>query len=557
MKYLKHNKIIRNTISIVLAYLATLAFSYILKLGKNEGDLFSMLDYGYDWLTMVFFVLGSVTISRFVILENKRTIVFSFVGGMLLSLSSVWGAYALFVNDIFLSGEVFFLQLMLMIGLNFVMTPAVAEIFALLKKYEEWYDKKSESKVFNKKNNLIYFLIVWGIIFICYLPIFLAYWPGNFVFDASYQMNEVINNAYKTHHPLLHTWLMGTAYNIGLEMGNVSQGFQLYTLLQMLVLSSSFAYCILYLRKKGVPLLVRILSVLWFALFPMNSIFAISATKDVLFAAFFLYTMIFFCRYFFDKEKFRWHTYIPMILFAVLSAMFRNNAIYAIVVFGIIGLVVIKGIVEKGKVVLIILSVYLLTTLGNQLLIDGLNAYPGAKNRESLSVPLQGLARVASYRGDELYEYLYNEICMYIRAEDIKGYNPFLSDPIKNEANEELLETNKSNFFKLWCKVGIEFPDEYVESLVANTMGYWYLLPMKDYVSMKVSLYHTLIGTGEEIEKVCYCDWGKEMYNDLFYKGTYKYVPILGYSFRIAPYMWFIVFVALWSILRKDKKAIC
>ena len=92
------------------------------------------------------------------------------------------------------------------------------------------------------------------------MPVFLANWPGNFIYDAKYQLSEVVHNSYKTHHPLIHTWLMGTAYKLGVEWGNVSKGFQLYTLLQMLVLSSSFAYGLLYLRKRGMPRLFRVIS---------------------------------------------------------------------------------------------------------------------------------------------------------------------------------------------------------------------------------------------------------------------------------------------------------
>ena len=556
MKYLRENKILRNCMCIVLSYLSVVAFSYVLKLGKSDLELFSMLDYGYDWLTIFIFGFGIYLISKFILFTNKRIKIYAIVIGFFLSVFSVWGAYLLFVNDIFITVSQGILQFFLVLGLNLFIAPLITQLFVLLKRFGMWYERAQDNKNYTCRNNLVYFLIVWGSIFLCYMPIFLAFWPGNFIYDASYQLSEVVNNAYKTHHPLLHTWLMGKAYRIGLEFGNVSKGFQLYTLFQMLVLSSAFAYCILYLRKKGAPKLFRGISLIWFVLFPMNSIFSITATKDVFFAAFFLYTMIFFLRYFYDKEKFHWYTYVAMILFGALSALFRNNAIYAIVLFCVICFIVTKGWINKSKVVMILLSIYIITISSNQFLIEGLNAYPGAKNRESLSVPLQGLARVAAYRGDELYEYEYNEICMYIREQDIANYSPVNSDPIKNYANEELLETNKLNFLKLWAKIGMQYPDEYIESLVFNTMGYWYLFPMKDYVTMKVSLYHTLIGTEQEIEKESYCDWAEKIYLEIFSAKNYQYTPLLGYSFRIAPYIWFIFLVIFFSIIRKDKKAI-
>lgn len=556
MKYLQNNKILKYCVCIICSYLAVYAFSYILKLEKNESELFSMLEYGYSWLMVLIFAFGVYVIDKFIQIDNKKIQICSLLSGLFLSLVSVWGAYSLFLNNIFISGGKSVLQIFLIIGMTLIIGPSIGWIFTLMDKFGTWYQEKKEKVEYSKKNNLFYFLIVWIIIFVCYLPAFLAWWPGNFIYDAKYQLSEVVHNAYKTHHPLLHTWLMGKAYNIGIEWGSASKGFQLYTLLQMLILSSSFSYCVLYLRKKGTPKLIRVLAILWFALFPMNSIFSITATKDVLFAAFFLYTVIFLCRFFYDKEKFRWYTYFGLIIFGVMSTLFRNNAIYAIGVFGIIGIVVVKGWMEKGKVTLIFLAIYLLTTLSNQLLADGLNAYPGFKNRESLSVPLQGLARVACYRGDELYEYEYNEICMYIRAEDIPNYSPAIADPIKNNANEELLENNKINFLKLWLKIGMQYPDEYIESIVFNTMGFWYLFPMKDYTTMNLSIHHTLIGTEQEIEKVCYCDWAEKLYGDIFFGANYKYIPLLSESFRIAPYIWFMIFIFIWSVIKIDKKTI-
>ena len=555
MNRIKENRVLKNVVAFILSYLSVEAFAYIVRLGKSDSEIFSMLDYGTNILYVFVFGLGVFLISKYIVMEEKKIKIISFISGLILSILSVWGAYALFVNDIFISKKETIIQIFLVFGLNLIFTPIVAEVFLLMKKFDNWCESKKENKNYSRKNNIIYFLIVWVAIFLCYLPVFLANWPGNFIYDAKYQLSEVINNSYKTHHPLIHTWLMGTCYKLGVEWGSASKGFQIYTLLQMLVLSSSFSYCLLYLRKKGIPRLFRVISFLWFAIFPMHSIFSITATKDVLFAAFFLYSMIFFLRYFYDKEKFQWYTYVAMIVFNVLAALFRNNAIYALVVFCIIAIIMIKGLKEKGKIVILLSSIYIITTLCNTLMVNGLNAYPGAKNRESLSVPLQGLARVASYRGDELYEFEYNEIVMYIREQDISSYVPCNSDNIKNEANESLLETNKLNFIKLWLKIGSQYPDEYIESIVANTMGYWYLLPMKDYVTMNLSLYHSIIGAEHELEKVGYCSWAEKILNYYFYEGNYKYNPILSYSFRLAPYIWFMIFTLVWSLIKKDKKA--
>lgn len=166
----------------------------------------------------------------------------------------------------------------------------------------------------------------------------------------------------------------------------------------------------------------------------------------------------------------------------------------------------------------VILAVILLSHTINEVMIHCTDATEPDTYRETLSVPLQGLARVASYRRDELPQELYDEICIYIQEADIPNYNPYISDAVKNNANEVALKTNTLNFFKLWAKVGLRFPDEYVESFLTNTLGYYYPLASGVYISTEIALYHTLIGDGEEIEKRGLEGPIKDLYSHFFWK---------------------------------------
>ena len=361
-----------------------------------------------------------------------------------------------FVNDIFQSLQVTLLQFALVLGILTVTMPLSEEFMLLLDKLPAWYKRKTAEEKecffdrFLSKVKIPYFFFAWLFIFVAYLPVFLAWWPGNFVYDAAFQLNEVISGSYQTHHPLLHTLLMGWAYNLGKSWGDVSSGYQLYTLLQMLVLSSAFAYCSNYLYKKRIPRCFRIGVLLWFALFPLHAIFAISSTKDILFAAFFLYLTIFLIRLFYDKEHFKWYSYAGIISSGILCVLMRNNAIYAILAGGIVILLFAKSNWKTNvRTILLLLTIFIGSNAINSGLIAATNARDADSYKESLSVPLQCLARVASYHRSELDDSLYNEICMYIREEDIGFYNPYLADEVKYKANEDLLKENIFNFFKL------------------------------------------------------------------------------------------------------------
>ncbi len=550
----------------ICSYLCILSMNKISNLNGDPYVYWGGKYFGYNIWSIVLFGVCVWLFNRYILVQDKRLKVVAAVGGLLLSMSIVYGAYVHYVNDIFISTGETILQIGMVISLGVFTTSLMAQIFLWINCAGEWFGKKSEGKERKefafitkmkasfRKHPWKYFLFMWATILVCYLPVFLANWPGNFVFDAKYQLQNVNMNWYTTHHPLIHTLMMGIPYKIGTKLGNASLGYQFYTLAQMLVLSSSFAYTMLYLYKKEVKTSVLVICWVFFALFPMNAVFSISATKDVLCAAFFLYFMVFLFRYVADKQSFKAVSYAGMIVSGVLLALFRNNALYAVLVAGVAIAFMIKGWKEKGKLLLIFLAVLVLSKVAGLGLVVAVHAEDNDSYRETMCVPLQSLGRVASYRGDELDTAVYDEICQYIPSDMIAGYNPYNADGVKNNANERLLRDNTVNFLKLWIKVGLQYPDEYIENLVTNTMGYWYPLNQGHYVSADIAIYHTLIESGAEIEKVDLCPLVSPIYNWFFYHLKYRETPILGYLFRNAPYVWACIIFMLFAVYKKDKK---
>lgn len=557
--FLESHKWFRRVIVYICAYLSVLSLGKIMEI-SGDGQ------FGYKILSVLLFAFTAWMFNRFLLCKDCRLKIVSSLGGILLSVAIVYGAYAHFINDIFGSTGETFLQIGMVMSIGVLSSSALAELLVLLDKAGDKFlvsgldtsesQKKYGVKIkaFYKKHLWAVFISYWISIALCHLPIFLANWPGNFVFDAKYQLANVITGDHSTHHPLIHTLMMGKAYEFGRSIGNVSAGYQLYTIAQLLILTASFAYALFYMYKKGTRTSYIVLSWMFFALFPMNPLFAISATKDVLCAAFFLFFMVFLVRYLWDRDNMRVISYIGMVVTGVLLALFRNNALYAVLVSAVIIVIAMKGWKEKGKLVALFALILILAKIVNAGLISYTGAIESDTYRETMCVPLQCLGRVASYHGDELNDEIYQEICHYIPEEYIKAYNPYNADAVKNNANEELLKTNTFNFFKLWAKVGMQFPDEYFESIVTNTMGYWYPLNQGRYVSADIALYHTLIGIGDELEKQSYCPLVNQIYDPLFYKGEYYKMPLLGYFFRNAPYIWGTIIFVLFGLYKKDKR---
>lgn len=123
--------------------------------------------------------------------------------------------------------------------------------------------------------------------------VFLAYYPSVFAYDAEGQLYQVIAHDYSTHHPLLHTLFLGAFFKLGgLLPGSYSAGMAMHSVVQMLLMATVFGYTIAYLYRQGASVFLRNIMLLFYALFPTNSILALSTTKDVLFSALvLLYTL--------------------------------------------------------------------------------------------------------------------------------------------------------------------------------------------------------------------------------------------------------------------------
>ncbi|MBP5197788.1 MAG: hypothetical protein J6033_01920 [Lachnospiraceae bacterium] len=542
----EHKKTVLILFILILSYGSVAAAGHLSKVIGATAVYNGVTSFGMNLTAWVMYVATCVMLYRMTGRSDRRLHVVSLALGLFVSTGCVWGTYAHFKNDIFTDASTILTQIGVILGLSLFSVTLCEELFLIAERFR---DIMAGEEI--REKSLRRFLTAWGIIFAFWFPVFLAFWPGNFVVDSAYQLQNVIEGYHFTHHPLAHTLLMGAAYNFGRSIGNASAGAQIYTLIQMLVLSASCAYAVTYIYRKGFSRWIDRGAVVWFALFPMHPIMAITATKDILFAAFFMAFFIYVIRYFYDKEKFRVPQIIGMTVTGAGAMLYRNNGLYAIAVGMVILAIFQKTWKAKGKALLLLLAALLLYSGINNALIHQVNATKSDSNRESMSIPLQCMARVVAYRPGEMKEEYYEELLSYVSVEAMKTYNPYNADSVKGEANEALLGTNKLNFLKLWIKIGLQFPGEYIEEIVTNTMGYWFPLGRGMYAEMDIRLYHILIGMGDEIEKKGLCPPVNAVYSPLFYSGEYENTPLLGYAYRSDGYIWLAVLLICFAIIRK------
>ena len=154
-----------------------------------------------------------------------------------------------------------------------------------LKKYIELFNKNPF------KTSLITLLIGWSIYLIAFYPIVLSPDPANQIIQYLNVPNKYIswvvqrdpNVFMTTHHPVFHTYLLGSSLSIGRFILNDNFGLFIYTIIQTLVLSSTLAYTIKFAKNNKVSDKLRLILLFIYILVPMFPFYSISANKDTLY----------------------------------------------------------------------------------------------------------------------------------------------------------------------------------------------------------------------------------------------------------------------------------
>ena len=328
-----------------------------------------------------------------------------------------------------------------------------------------------------EKNN---FLRNWVLIFACWIPVFLAFYPGAFVYDAQDEYVQVATRSFTTHHPLVHVLLLGGMVCAGNKFfGSYNVGIALYTLFQMLVLSGVFSYTIEYVKKRIKWKNAEKIALTFYGLFPVISMYAVCSAKDGLFTAAFLVVIIKMLQFFENPEKFceKKGNLVASILAAVAMMLFRNNGMYAYVVWLPLVAMGIFILTKQKKYSIVITCVMAGSVLAFLVSAKILAAVLGASDVESqeiMTVPIQQMVRTYVYSPDTYTEEEKEILFEIIPEEDMKLYNPRLSDLVKSKFNNTNFNANKGKYLALWLKTGMRKPLIYLNAWFMTSYGYWY-----------------------------------------------------------------------------------
>ena len=331
-----------------------------------------------------------------------------------------------------------------------------------------------EFKFFSANKKSI--LLIAIILILAYLPYILNYYPGNVLIDSTVQILQGQGELELTnHHPVLHTMCIKTCMDIGHGLtGSYQFGAALYTIIQTVITAFVFSYAIYYMAKKKVPIIVRILALVFFALCPTICFYTITMYKDIPFALLMLLVIIGLIEMVTNTENFM-KSKKKIILLAVcilLAMFFRNNGVYAFILTVPFFLIVMKKYWKK------IVMIFLVPIILYEIITNPIYNLVGIKKgstREALSIPIQQFARLMVYKNDELTQNEKDKIQEYLPIDDFKSlYNPVFADPIKSNFSDEAFEKDKIGVIKLYFELAIKFPSETFKSFILGNYGYYY-----------------------------------------------------------------------------------
>lgn len=430
-------------------------------------------------------------------------------------------------------------------------------------------DKKARNNNEKQTNNfrIMYFLII----ILCWMPAFLAFCPAILNYDGPSQIIAYIvaSERMTTQQPIISTLMMVSFFEFGVKvLGSSTLGMMCFSLFQMCFMAGVFAYTVNFIWKETYNKKITVLALIFYAFFPFNHLFPLMTTKDTMFAGLTLFFVVQI--YQFPREKFRIKEYIILSIFAVFMLLFRNNAVYALVVALPIMMIFLrnnkKKIFDMATVFVIIFIVYILCFEGLIIVTNSVMQ----SDREKLSVISQAIARVSKQKKDELTEDEIDEINYYFEDIDrlIEVYDTNISDDTKRAIVIKKYEENPKGFYKLFVSMVKKYPIICIDSFLDTIRGYWYIFDNsfnqifhEESPETKGCLEITFYIVTDENEENMVRDLNelpvlRKFYRSMFCQNNYTKIPVLYIVFQPAIYFYIALACLLYAIYKKDKNLV-
>lgn len=436
------------------------------------------------------------------------------------------------------------------------------------------------------------FLVPLAFIALAWSPSFIAAMPGIFMGDTGAQIRQWFNLPNGTsdylnlinpnvllngHHPVAHTALVGGCVQLGMQVfGDENAGLLIYTALQFFITAATVAYLVCSLRRFGCGLAPRAASLLFFALMPLFSNYAVLITKDVLFAdalaVLVVQTAALLAAGTGRGVVMRPRDWALLAISSIGCAFLRNGGlVFPLAACGLAAIFAARDARDARAprrrwiaIVGVAALALVLNMVFARVVMPAFDITPGSR-REMLSIPFQQTARfVQKHDGanagieggtddglvSEEERRVIDRVLGYGTL--ASRYDPDKSDAVKNGFNEDATTQDLAAYFAVWAKMFLRDPESYISAVVNNYYGYFY--PSE----RDVWFYSTIEGAKimAREENRAYFDF-HPVENSLveacghavnLYRVAIQRVPLVSLTMSSASYTWLLIAVGVYLL---------
>lgn len=311
-------------------------------------------------------------------------------------------------------------------------------------------------------------ITLWCLVTAFWIPYFVAYFPGVYWYDTSWQLMEYYDPSvpFTDHHPFMMTYLYVGFAHIGKALfNNAIYGLYLLVLVQSLLSTLAIACTVCYTGKYNTPWKCRFFIAAFLTLFPIIPMMSMSLAKDTFNTPFFVFFSIAFCELWRTQgEILKSVSFIVFFILDVLAvSLTKKTGMYIIV----LALLLLACFVVKHwscKIATIVLGSVPYLVVGiivPTFILPALHIAPGESN-EILAVPMQQVANVVHDHKDDLSAAEIDKIqqTYHMDIDQLQGaYCWYKADPIKGQ---ELSSKDVHALITTWMKQLVKHPGDMI-----------------------------------------------------------------------------------------------
>ncbi len=315
------------------------------------------------------------------------------------------------------------------------------------------------------------FWLLTALFFVCWLPYFLAGFPGLMTEDSFMQLSQAAGREpWVNAHPVIHTAMVALCWRVGGQTAGVA----IYSVAQMLLLAACCAYAMRALaRWRAHP------AVWWgvwafFAASPIQAVYSFFMWKDVLFAGYMLVLVVMLFDLAADPQAVlsSWPRKIWLGVMLFLCCTWRTNGVLAVALFVPVLIIAMRRHWKPVCAMVGAVALCLVCYHGPLFAALGIRSGPAT---EALSIPLQQVARTMRDHGGEISaqdRLIIGEILPVDKLATL--YHPRIADYVKERIDGAAFNKAPGRYAALWARLGVRFPESYLVAFLCNNYGYWY-----------------------------------------------------------------------------------